>query len=73
MKNEYKETKKERVLALLQRVGEHGIHSFTGARMISHRFAAYIGFLRKDGYDITSVSEKRGGCYGVRYFLKGGE
>jgi hypothetical protein len=65
-----KETKKEKTLKALQYAGEEGIHSFDGAYSISYRFAAYIGFLKKDGYNIISKLEKRNGCKGVRYFIK---
>lgn len=64
-----KKTKKQQVLEMLRRSAGSGVHSFDGAYAISYRFAAYIGFLKNDGYQIKSVSEKRRGCRGVRYYL----
>ncbi len=64
-----KKSKKMRVLEMLRMAGSSGVHSFVGARTISFRFAAYVGFLKNDGHIITSVREKMGDCYGVRYHL----
>ena len=62
-------TQTKKVIYVLEEVGEQGIHSFDLIRMISHKAPARISELRKAGWNITSVREKRGKSVGVRYFL----
>ena len=60
----------ELTLEVLQHAGSNGIHSFDLIRMVnSPRAIARICDLKKKGYSITSVSEKKGNAIGVRYFL----
>lgn len=64
-------SKRQRVLEMLQAVGSEGIHSFELHNIGGWRYAARIGDLKKEGYDIWSVKEKRGDAVGCPYFLKG--
>lgn len=66
----YNKTQKERVMELLENRGQEGIHSFEIIRQISHKAPARICELRKEGYNITSKTEKLGDSYGVRYTLE---
>lgn len=60
----------ELTLQILQTAGPRGVHSFDLMRMInSPRAGARICDLKKKGYSISSVSEKKGDAIGVRYFL----
>jgi hypothetical protein len=62
-------TQKEQVLNHLQN-NPNGFTSWEAIRQYGiTRLAAYIGFLRNDGYDINSVSETRNGKAIARYFL----
>lgn len=63
-------TQKEKVLFTLVQAGEKGLHSFDIIRMISHKAPARICELRKEGFNIISVIERKGESVGVRYFLK---
>lgn len=63
------QTKAERVIEALERAGKQGIHSFDIIKYGGLRASARVGELRKDGYNIKSVHERKGDCYGVRYFL----
>ena len=66
-------TQKQQVLNHLQ----NNPDGFTSWEAISQygitRLAAYIGFLRNDGYTINSVTETRNGKAIARYFLVTGE
>lgn len=63
------QTKCERIIEALRYAGERGIHSFDIIKAGGLRATARISELRKDGYNIKSVHERKGDCYGVRYFL----
>ena len=60
----------KQTLRLLQERGRGGIHSFELMKLVgTNRAAARIRDLRKLGYIIESVPEKRGDSNGVRYTL----
>lgn len=65
-------TQKQRVIRTLRRVGRSGIHSFNIINEISHKAPARISELRREGWDIRSVTEKLGEANGVRYTLHEG-
>lgn len=60
----------QKILAILKEAGETGIHSFDLIkRSGQYRAAARINDLKKEGFNIISLSEKRGDAHGCRYFL----
>lgn len=63
-------TQREKVLYALREAGKNGLHSFDIIRIISHKAPARISELRKDGFNIISIIERKGESVGVRYFLK---
>lgn len=65
-----KPSKAEQVLRVLKANIETGIHGFDLIPYGGLRYSARICDLRKQGYDIESVMEKRGKVMGCRYFLK---
>jgi hypothetical protein len=60
---------KQQILKLLEEAGDEGCHSFD-LLSITPRNAARILDLKKDGYNIVAVREKRGRSLGSRYFIK---
>lgn len=65
-------TQRERILSMLEEAGTRGVHSFTLVAEHMPRGAAVICQLRKEGYEISSVSEPlNGNARGVRYRLNG--
>ena len=70
-KQPFKASKTERVLRILQQVGELGIHSFDLVPYGGYRYSARIKNLRDQGFNIVAVSERKGGSTGVRYTLLG--
>lgn len=65
-----KQSKAQNVLFTLQQAGDRGIHSFDLQPIGGWRYAARINDLKKQGYSITAIPEKRGESRGVRYFLQ---
>lgn len=63
------QTRCEKVIEALRNAGEIGIHSFDLIKYGGLRATARVGELRKDGYNIKSIHQRKGDCYGVRYFL----
>lgn len=64
------ESQKVRILTIL-RENPEGIHSFDLANHVGLRAAARIADLRREGYSIRSLGEKKGNAIGVRYILEG--
>ena len=63
-------TDKQKVLEALQDAGATGIHSFDLIKRCgTYRVAARVNDLRKEGYVIVSVNEKKGNSLGCRYSL----
>jgi hypothetical protein len=67
-------SQRAKILQLLERRGEQGVHSFEFYEMHMPRAAAVICQLRKEGYAIESERETfHGESQGVRYFLRATE
>lgn len=67
-------TKTKLALLFLKQAGSAGVHSFDLNRLIgTTRCAARVQDLKDQGYDITSVFERKGRSWGVRYFLRSKE
>lgn len=64
-------TQKERVLALLKERGQAGLTALESLELIgTMRLAAYVKFLKDDGYDITAETVKvPSGKHVARYRL----
>lgn len=60
-------TQKERVIKQLKKAGDKGLHSFWGYQNYIPRLGAIIFDLKKEGYDIISIRNKKDS--GCRYYL----
>ncbi len=64
-------TQTTRALHYLRQAGSSGIHSFDLNKLVgTTRIAARINDLKHLGYNITSVHERKGRSWGVRYVLR---
>lgn len=60
----------QKTLQLLTEAGSSGMHSFDLNKLVgTTRIAARVNDLKAQGYEITSIYEKRGDSHGCRYFL----
>lgn len=64
-------TKKQLILHKLMGAGDEGVHSFDLVHVGGFRYSARVNDLKKQGFNILSVPEKKGTAVGCRYFLKG--
>ena len=62
-------SKVEKVYEELKEAGAKSVLSFHLQKVGGWRYSARIGDLKKQGYEILSVTEKAGGVRGCRYFL----
>ncbi len=60
-------TQRERVLKQLKKSWKRGVHSFWGYQNYIPRMGAIIFDLKRDGYDITSIRNKKDN--GCTYYL----
>lgn len=58
-----KKSQEKKILELLQKAGERGVHSFDLYQMYMPRFAVRINELRNKGYKIESKREGNGVVY----------
>lgn len=66
-------SKSQLVFYALQSVGRYGIHSFDLNKVArTFRSAARVYDLKKYGYSIASITERKKNAFGVRYYLLDG-